>query len=73
MTKLALSFKHFDEYMRTKLSAGTRMQLRRKLRACARAEPPVTLEVTRDARGMIDEIYPLYLNVFARSPLHSRN
>ena len=45
MTKLALPFKHFDEYMRTKLSAGTRMKLRRKLRACACAHPPVTLEV----------------------------
>ena len=33
MTKLALPFKHFDEYMRTKLSAGTRMKLRRKLPA----------------------------------------
>jgi predicted N-acyltransferase len=69
MTKLALPFKRFDEYMRTKLSAGTRMKLRRKLRACACAHPPVTLEVTRDANGMVDEIYPLYLNVFARSPL----
>jgi hypothetical protein len=69
MTKLALPFKDFDEYMRTKLSAGTRMKLRRKLRACASAQPPVTLEVTQDASGMVDEIYPLYLNVFARSPL----
>jgi hypothetical protein len=64
MTKLALTFKHFDEYMRAKLSAGTRMKLRRKLRACASAHPPVTLEVTRDVGGI-----PLYLNVFARSPL----
>src|SRR4029077_8973886 len=32
-------------------------------------QPPVTLEVTQDASGMVDEIYPLYLNVFARSPL----
>ena len=64
MTKLALPFKHFDEHMRTKLSAGTRM----KLRACASAHPPVTLEVTQDASGMVDDIYPLYLNVFAQSP-----
>jgi predicted N-acyltransferase len=35
----------------------------------ARAQPPVSLEVTRDASGMVDNIYPLYLNVFARSPL----
>ena len=69
MTKLALPFKRFDEYMRTKLSSGTRMKLRRKLRACASAQPPVTLEVTQDASGMVDDIYPLYLNVFARSPL----
>jgi hypothetical protein len=69
MTKLTLNFKDFDEYVRTKLSATTRATLRRKLRVCARAQPPVTLQVTHDARGIVDEIHPLYLNVFARSPL----
>jgi hypothetical protein len=69
MTKLALPYKNFDDYVRSKLSATTRATLRRKLRVCARAEPPVTLEVTHDARRIADEIHPLYLNVFARSPL----
>ncbi len=69
MTKLALPYKNFDDYVRSKLSATTRATLRRKLRVCARAQPPVTLSIIQDARGIIDEIYPLYLNVFARSPL----
>jgi hypothetical protein len=69
MTKLTLSFKDFDDYVRSKLSATTRATLRRKLRVCARAQPAVTLSITQDARGMVDEIHPLYLNVFARSPL----
>ena len=69
LTKLALPYKNFDDYVRSKLSATTRATLRRKLRVCARAQPPVTLEVMHDARGIIDEIHPLYLNVFARSPL----
>jgi hypothetical protein len=69
MTKLALPYKNFDDYVRSKLSATTRGTLRRKLRVCARAQPPVTLEVMHDARGIVDEIHPLYLNVFARSPL----
>jgi hypothetical protein len=34
----ALPFKDFNEYMRTKLSAGTRMKLRRKVRACGIAQ-----------------------------------
>ena len=69
MTKLALPYKNFDDYVRSKLSATTRATLRRKLRVCARAQPPVTLEVMHDARGIADEIHPLYLNVFARSAL----
>jgi Acetyltransferase (GNAT) domain len=69
MTKLTLNFKDFDDYVRSKLSATTRATLRRKLRVCARAHPPVILTITQDARGIVDEIYPLYLNVFARSPL----
>ena len=69
MTKLTLSFKDFDDYVRNKLSATTRATLRRKLRVCARAQPPVTLSITQDARDIVDEIHPLYLNVFVRSPL----
>jgi predicted N-acyltransferase len=69
LTKLALPYKNFDDYVRSKLSATTRATLRRKLRVCARAQPPVTVEVRHDARGIVDEIHPLYLNVFARSAL----
>jgi len=69
LTKLALPYKNFDDYVRSKLSATTRATLRRKLRVCARATPTVTLEVVHDARGIVDDIHPLYLNVFARSAL----
>jgi Acetyltransferase (GNAT) domain len=69
MTKLAIEFKTFDEYVSTKLSPGTRETLRRKLRVAARATPAISLSVINDVSPLIDEIYPLYLKVFERSPL----
>ena len=69
MTKLAIDFKDFEDYLSQKLSPGTRATLRRKLRITARAIPPVTLSITNDASALVDELHPLYLNVFERSPL----
>ncbi len=47
----------------------TRATLRRKLRVCAARSRRSRIEVRHDARGIVDEIHPLYLNVFVRSPL----
>jgi hypothetical protein len=69
MTKLAIEFKTFDEYVSTKLSPGTRATVRRKLRVAARATPAISMSVVNDVSPLINEIYPLYLKVFERSPL----
>src|SRR5262249_5555426 len=66
---LDLNFASFEEYMATRLSKVTRKGLRRKLRKSGRAMPPLTLEVSEDCTKIIDEIYPLYLNVAHRSPV----
>jgi hypothetical protein len=69
MTKLAIDFKDFEDYLSGKLSPGTRATLRRKLRISGRANPAVTLGITNDASALVDELHPLYLGVFERSPL----
>jgi hypothetical protein len=65
---LDLPFASFDEYME-RLSKVTRKGLRRKLRKTEASSPPVTLEVLNDCREVIDEIYPLYLQVAERAPV----
>src|SRR5262245_139464 len=69
LTKLSITYNSFDEYVSQKLSPNTRQTIRRKLRVAARAQIPITMTVTADASALLDEIYPLYLNVFERSPL----
>jgi hypothetical protein len=66
---LDLGFGSFEEYMEARLSKVTRKGLRRKLRDTERAQPPLTLEVLENCADVIDEIYPLYLNVAERSPV----
>jgi predicted N-acyltransferase len=67
MTRLQLGYENWDEYFRT-LSKATRKDLRRKFRKAERAEK-IEMEVVTDIAPLIDEIYPLYLAVHARSPL----
>jgi predicted N-acyltransferase len=69
MTKLAIEYTNFDDYLKGKISARTRETLRRKLRVGARANPPITMTVTGDASAFVDELHPLYLNVFERSSM----
>ncbi len=54
--------------MEKALSKSTRKDLRRKFRDAASAEP-IALEVVTDATPYVEEIYPLYLNVYRKSPL----
>lgn len=66
--RLPLTYKNFDEYMAKALSKATRKDLRRKFRDTADAQ--ITMEVLHDVTPYVDELYPLYLQVFERSDLH---
>lgn len=65
---LELNFADFEEYMRNVLSRSFRKNLRRKFRDAAKAEP-VTMQVVTDIAPYVEEVYPLYLQVYERSKL----
>jgi predicted N-acyltransferase len=69
MTTLSIDFEDFEDYLSNKLSPGTRAKVRRKLRAAERAQPAITMSLVDDVTAIIDDVYPLYLKVFERSPL----
>jgi hypothetical protein len=66
---LNIDYSSFEEYMQRALGGNTRRKLRLKLRA-AEHGPPIEMSVVDDISPMIDEIYPLYLQVYHRSSLH---
>jgi hypothetical protein len=67
-TALDLSFSNFEEYMQTRLSYTFRKNLRRKLKKTEGM--PITMEAVTDITPFIDELYPLYLQVYERSDLN---
>jgi predicted N-acyltransferase len=67
MTRLELRFRDFDEYV-SSLGAATRKDLRRKFRKIEKAAP-IKLEIVTDVAPLVDELYPLYLQVHERSPM----
>lgn len=67
MTELDLHYTDFDHYVST-LGASTRKDLRRKFRKTA-SMAPISLQVVTDLTPYADEVYPLYLQVYERSPL----
>jgi predicted N-acyltransferase len=69
MTTLGIDYASFDAYLAAMLSPATRGKVRRKLRDAERAKPPITMSVVTDATPFVDEIHPLYMKVFERSPL----
>jgi len=69
LARLNIDYPSFDDYMKLALNSPTRTKLRRKFRAATR-DQPIELSVTNDVASIIDEIYPLYLQVYARSQLH---
>ena len=71
MTRVALSFQDFDEYLGT-LGYISRKSLRRKLRKTEDAAK-IEMEVTNDITPYVDAIYPLYLQVHERSPMKFEN
>lgn len=69
MTRLCIDYASFDDYMRSALNSATRKKLRKKFEAAARAAP-LEMSVVNDVTPVIAQIYPLYLQVYARSKLH---
>jgi hypothetical protein len=69
MTRLAIDYRDFDDYVAHALNGATRRKLRKKFRATDTG-PPITMSIVADAAAMVDEIYPLYLAVYERSKLH---
>jgi len=65
--RMHLPFASFDEYMAKALSKVTRKDLRRKFRDAEGAG--ITMQVLHDVTPIVDELYPLYLQVYERSEL----
>lgn len=68
MTRLNIDYASFEDYMNRALSGEMRRNLRRKARAASGA-PPIEMSVIGDVTATIDDIFPLYLNVYHRSKL----
>ena len=66
MTMLDIGYESFEAYMAKALKSSARKKLRKKLEATA-GITDIRLSVTDDAASVVDEIYPLYLQVFERS------
>ena len=69
MTRLNIDYANFDDYMTRALNSATRRKLRKKFKAAA-ASAPIELSLSRDISRDIEEVYPLYLQVYGRSKLH---
>jgi len=68
MTRLNIDYLSFADYMNRALNSATRRKLRRKFLATAQA-PPIEMSVVPDVAPIIDDVYPLYLQVYERSKL----
>jgi hypothetical protein len=66
MTRLDIDYPSFEDYLQRALSRKTRRDLRLKFRTAEQAAP-IVLEVCTDVTPIIDELYPLYLQVYGRS------
>ena len=66
MTMLDIEYDSFDAYTEKALKSSSRRKLRKKLEATAGVSD-IRMSVTDDAASFVDEIYPLYLQVFERS------
>jgi predicted N-acyltransferase len=66
MTMLDIGYDSFDAYMMKALRSSTRKKLRKNLDATAGVSD-IRMSVTDDATSFVDEIYPLYLQVYERS------
>ncbi len=64
--RIDLAYRDFEDYMERVLSYKTRKNLRRKFRDADRLGK-FSMEVIQDFTPVLDEIYPLYRQVIARS------
>ncbi len=69
MTKLSIVYRDFDDYMTRALTSSIRRKLRRKFKIAASA-PRIEMSILGDVTPIIDELYPLYVDVYERSALH---
>jgi predicted N-acyltransferase len=67
MTEVGIKYAGFDEYMLKVLSRNTRAKLRKKFRTIEGKS--LEMSVSRDITPIIDEVYPLYLNVYEKAKL----
>lgn len=68
MTKLNIEYENFDRFIEKALSGKARKNVRRNLQASAGKD--IRMAVADDTANLVDEIYPLYLQVYDRSKLH---
>jgi hypothetical protein len=68
LTRLKIAYVSFEDYMQKALNSATRTKLRKKFRA-AELGAPIELSVSNDISAAIDEVYPLYVQVYERSKL----
>jgi predicted N-acyltransferase/multidrug transporter EmrE-like cation transporter len=68
MARLWIGYRDFDEYAARALGHCTRKGLRRKLRR-AESLGPIEMQVVTDVAPYVDEVYPLYLQVYERAAL----
>lgn len=69
MTRLNIGYANFEEFLSQQVNGKTRSSLRRKFRDAAAADP-IELSVVSDIAPLIDDVYPLYLDVYNRSDFH---
>jgi predicted N-acyltransferase len=69
MTRLNIAYESFEDYLAKALSKVSRKSLRRKFKKLEGADA-ITMEVLADITPVVDEIHPLYLQVYDRSSLH---
>ena len=69
LARLNVAYTSFDDYMQSALNSATRSKLRKKFKVTD-SDVPIELSVTNDVASIINEIYPLYLQVYERSELH---
>jgi hypothetical protein len=69
MVALDINYPDFETFMARVLSYRTRKDLKVKFRRAA-AAGPLEMTVVRDITPFVDEIYPLYMQVYERAQLH---
>jgi Acetyltransferase (GNAT) domain len=66
MVRLDLGYASFEEYMDKALSGDMRRKLRKKFKIAAQA-PAIEISLVENIGAIIDEVYPLYQQVYERS------